>query len=83
MRGNEMTKQEIIAQFKSGPEQLEAALSNLSETDLDLCREKGKWSIRQIVHHIADAEDLWKMCIKAAAGNPGCTFDFSWFFLRR
>jgi uncharacterized damage-inducible protein DinB len=76
-----MTKQAIIAQFKSGPEQLDAALRNLSESELDLCRDEGKWSIRQIVHHIADAEDLWKICIKAAAGNPGCTFDFSWYIL--
>jgi uncharacterized damage-inducible protein DinB len=74
-----MTREEIITQFESGPEQLDSALSDLTESALNLARSEGKWSIRQIVHHIADAEDLWKMCIKAAAGNPGCTFDMSWY----
>jgi hypothetical protein len=61
------------------PDQLSAALADLSEPDLDLCREEGKWNIRQIVHHIVDADDLAKTIIKAALGNSGCIFDQTWY----
>ncbi|MCP4157595.1 MAG: hypothetical protein GY757_58330 [bacterium] len=71
----------LMAAYEAGPEQLDAALKGLSESQLDLSRAEGKWTIRQIVHHIADAEDLWETAIKAALGNTGCTFDFSWYIL--
>jgi hypothetical protein len=55
------------------------ALAGLAEADLDLARAEGKWTIRQIAHHIADAELLWEVAIKSALGNPGCLFDASWY----
>lgn len=70
-----------IAKYGEGVEQLAAALEGLSEENLDLSRAPGKWTIRQIVHHIADAEDIWKTCIKAALGNPGCRFDMNWYIV--
>ena len=73
------TKEEVMAKYAEGVEQLEAALAGLSESDHGLSRAEGKWSIRQIVHHIADAEDIWKIAIKAALGNSGCRFDLSWY----
>jgi hypothetical protein len=73
------TQEEIIEQYAAGSDQLDAALEGLSESDLDLSRSDGKWTIRQIVHHIADAEDIWETGIKAALGNSGCTFNFNWY----
>jgi len=73
--------QELTKTYDDGPGQLRALLEGLSETHLDLAREDGKWTIREIVHHILDAEDLWEAAIKAALGNSGCTFDFSWYIL--
>ena len=73
--------QDLIALYASGPKQFRKALSGLSPSDLDLARAEGKWTIRQIVHHIVDAEDLWKICIKSALGNPGCTVDVSWYIV--
>jgi uncharacterized damage-inducible protein DinB len=69
----------LMETYGAGPEQLEAVLQGLSGSQLDLSRAEGKWTIRQIVHHIADAEDLWETVIKAALGNTGCTFDISWY----
>lgn len=69
----------IINKFTAGVEQLEAALEGLSEADLDLVRAECTWSIRQIVHHIADSEEIWKIAIKAALGNSGCTYDINWY----
>jgi hypothetical protein len=72
---------ELMKIYDDGPGQLDALLEGLSESHLDLARAEGKWTIRQIVHHIVDAEDLWESAIKAALGNTGCTFDFSWYIL--
>ena len=60
-------KNEILELFKRGPGILEKALADLSDTELDYVPSNGGWSIRQIVHHLVDGDDLWKMCIKIAA----------------
>lgn len=76
------SKQEkILTRFAEGVNRLDEVLENLSEQDLDLSREPGKWTIRQIVHHIVDVEDIWETCIKAALGNPGCTVDMRWYIV--
>ncbi len=65
---------EILARYADGPTLLDSALAGLSETDLDLALSADSWSIRQIVHHLADGDDIWKICIKAALGNSDGTF---------
>ena len=62
-------KNEILELFKRGPGILENALAGLSDTELDYVPSNGGWSIRQIVHHLVDGDDLWKMYIKIALGN--------------
>lgn len=79
MGNQEKKHEEKIARFLAGIEELDAVLQGLSEAELDLAREEGKWTIRQIVHHIVDAEDIWETGIKAALGNSGCSFNFSWY----
>jgi hypothetical protein len=37
------------------------------------------WSIRQIVHHVADDGDVWSMCIKKALATPGALVRFEGF----
>ena len=54
-------KNEILELFKRGPGILENALAGLSDTELDYVSSNGGWSIRQIVHHLVDGDDLWKM----------------------
>lgn len=70
----------ILAQYADGPAQLEAALNGLTESDLDLALTADSWSIRQIVHHLADGDDLWKICIKAALGNSEGSFTLQWYW---
>lgn len=67
--------------FKKGIKQFESILLDLKDSDYDYSRGKEKWTIREIIHHIADAENLWKICIKAAIGNPGCDFDLNWYLI--
>ncbi|MEJ2279063.1 MAG: DinB family protein [Candidatus Lokiarchaeota archaeon] len=72
-------KDEILEQFKQGPCILENALSGLSDFELDYAPSKGGWTIRQIVHHIADGDDLWKTAIKIALGNEQAEFTLKWY----
>jgi hypothetical protein len=71
-----------LAQYADGPALLEAALGGLTEADLDLARTDDTWTIRQIVHHIVDGDDIWKTCIKAALGNSEGLFSLQWYWDR-
>jgi hypothetical protein len=73
---------EILALYADGPGRLEAALAGLTESDLDLAPAAGAWTIRQIVHHVVDGDDVWKLCIKAALGNHEGVLDFQWYWDR-
>jgi uncharacterized damage-inducible protein DinB len=80
-----MTKQthnreEILDRYAQGPGQLEAALAGLSDVDLDAALTDDTWTIRQIVHHIVDGDDLWKAVIKAALGSSRGLFSFLWYW---
>jgi hypothetical protein len=72
----------ILPQYAGGPVQLCAALEGLKDSDLDLALTPDTWTIRQIVHHIADGDDLWKTCIKAALGNTAGLFSLQWYWDR-
>jgi uncharacterized damage-inducible protein DinB len=72
-------KESILAKFKEGPALLEHAINGLRDVDLDFPPKKGGWTIRQIVHHIADGDDVWKLCIKIALGNEQAEFKLDWY----
>ena len=72
-------KDSVITRFMEGPILLERALAGLREADLDTAPAKGGWTIRQIVHHLADGDDIWKTCIKQALGNDQTEFSLNWY----
>ncbi|WP_258171167.1 DinB family protein [Paenibacillus sp. R14(2021)] len=47
---------ELIKRYKIAPMKLEEALSNLSDLELNQKRAEGKWSIREITHHIIECD---------------------------
>ena len=69
-----MTEQ-ALARYASGPDQLEAAIAGLAPADLDLALDDDSWTIRQIVQHVVDGDDLWRIGIKAALGDTMSAFD--------
>jgi hypothetical protein len=71
----------ILARYAEGPAELEQALAGLRDEDLDAPPAGGGWTIRQIVHHIADGDDLWKVGIKAALGNAQAEFTLEWYWV--
>ena len=71
----------LISKYALGLKQLDKAPDCLVESQPDLARAPEKWTIRQIVHHIVDMDDLWKSRIKAALANSVYTMDLSWYIL--
>jgi uncharacterized damage-inducible protein DinB len=72
-------KDSVIALYMEGPTLLEKTLANLNDADLDTAPTKGGWTIREIVHHIVDGDDIWKTCIKQALGNEQSEFSLDWY----
>lgn len=48
-------RQEFIRQIYEMPMQLRSAVEGLSDAQLDTPYREGGWSVRQVVHHIADS----------------------------
>ena len=69
----------VLNTYAEGPATLEAVVKGLAEADLDLSRGAGTWTIRQIVHHLADSEVLWATCLKIAIGAPDASFKLDWY----
>jgi len=55
------------------------AVNGLSEDQLDLSGGPDGWSIRQIVHHLADGQTMWSVCMRLAIGAPGASMQFDWY----
>jgi hypothetical protein len=49
------TRKKLIEQYKDGYRVINEALKGISPRELDV-RLPGKWSVREIVHHLADSE---------------------------
>ncbi|MCC7018000.1 MAG: DinB family protein [Rhodospirillales bacterium] len=68
-----------VSRYREGPMLLEQAVTGLSDTALDAKPSGGGWSIRQIVHHVADGDYIWTLGIKMAIGNEEAEFDLKWY----
>ena len=80
MSGQFIDSDELIANYGSCPSQLEAAILGLSERNLDIGKSTEDWTIRETIHHIADGDDMWKLFIKRAIGNPNGEYAFDWYW---
>jgi hypothetical protein len=80
MNARSTNQSEVIAAYAEGADRLEVALAGLSDTDLDIAPDAGGWTIRQLVHHLADGDDVWKGFIKRAMGSQGGEFTLDWYW---
>ncbi len=78
MNASELSESEI-ARSREGPDLLERAVIGLQDCGLDARPAGGGWSVREIVHHIADGDDIWTMGIKMAIGSEQAEFDLGWY----
>lgn len=72
-----------LDRFAHGPERLREVVENLSNSEIDYSLGEGSWSIREMIHHLADGDDIWKICIKRAIGNEGDTFTLEWYWKKK
>lgn len=70
----------VIALYLDGPRLIEQALSGLSAEELDAAPDAENWTIRQIVHHLADGDAIWAMAVRTALMGGEPIFDLSWYF---
>ena len=49
------TRAELIEQIAAAPMQLRAAVTNLTRDQLETPYREGGWTVRQVVHHVADS----------------------------
>ena len=70
----------VLARYMDGPPLLKRTLDGLCPNDLDKPPVNGGWTIRQIVHHVADGDDIWKTCIRIALGNEEAEFTLGWYW---
>jgi hypothetical protein len=49
-------REQLIAQYKDGYRVVAEALATITKEELDARPAPGKWSAREIVHHLADSE---------------------------
>jgi uncharacterized damage-inducible protein DinB len=68
-----------ISRYREGPLLLAQVVQGLADADLDAKPSQGGWTIREIVHHIVDGDDIWKLCIKMAMGNEEGEFSLGWY----
>jgi len=68
--------------FAKCADRFEAVLEQISEKDLDQSLEENSWSIRQIVHHLADAALIWSMFYRQVLGDSGGEFQLGWYWSR-
>ena len=50
------TRDQLVARYKDGYRVVAAALEGASDAELDARPAPGKWTAREIVHHLADSE---------------------------
>jgi hypothetical protein len=53
---DDKTRQDLIARYKDGYRVVAEALAKASDEELDARPAPGKWTAREIVHHLADSE---------------------------
>jgi uncharacterized damage-inducible protein DinB len=56
----------LVTQLAEAPQKLRAAVAGLSDFELEMPYRPGGWSLRQVVHHLADAHANWYIRTKLA-----------------
>jgi hypothetical protein len=79
MPSKDLSQDELVVLYKEGAEKLEALLAGLPKNGLDESLVPEEWTIRQILHHIVETEEAFGLCLKAALGAPGSTFNCGWY----
>ena len=73
-----MPKQNALAEWNRIPSRIQAAIRGLDAKGLDRAGGDERWSIRETVHHLVEANLIASNMIIAALGVDGYEFDWTW-----
>jgi len=64
------TRQKLVDAYKDGYRVVSEALSGATDDELDTAPAEGKWTARQIVHHLADSEMTSAIRLRLLIASP-------------
>lgn len=67
---DKQTRQQLIDAYKDGYRVVAEALAGATDAELDGTPGEGKWSARQIVHHLADSEMTSAIRLRLLVASP-------------
>jgi hypothetical protein len=67
---DKQTRKQLIDQYKDGYRVVAEALAGASEEELDTSPAPGKWTAREIVHHLADSEMTSAVRLRLLVATP-------------
>lgn len=62
--------QDLMGQLEKIPAAYQALTASLPEADLEKTYRPGSWTVRQLVHHVADIHQLYYLRMKKAITEP-------------
>lgn len=72
-------QQKIIDAFKDSLASLDLLLEKIPENGLDWAEAEGEWSIREVLHHLAEDCNVYAFIIERALATPDCKVFFGEF----
>ncbi len=69
---DENTRDELLTRLADSPGHLRAAVAGLAESQLETSYRLGGWTVRQVVHHLADSHMNWyiRTCLALTEDEP-------------
>ncbi len=75
----QLSRDDILLLYARAVDDLDTTVISLSPRELDQELAPGGWTVRQLVHHIVDGDDIWSMAIKAALAASGTGYQHDWY----
>jgi len=72
-------EQKIIDGFTGSLDEFDAMLARVPEGGLDWAESEGEWTIRQVIHHVAEDCNVYAFIIERALAMPGAKVVFGDF----
>jgi hypothetical protein len=69
---------DVLRTWLAIPADIEEAIEGLSEDELDQTGGPDRWSIRETVHHLVEANLVASNILLSALARSGAVFDWSW-----
>jgi hypothetical protein len=73
------TQKNVAANFTISLARLEKVLVQVPESGWDWSEKAGEWSIRQVIHHLAEDLIVYGFILERALATPGCKVFFGEF----